>query len=193
MSPMNIIYTWLFPAVWAAWCLYWAAAAQGVKPVQQAESTASRLTHNVPLVLAILLLAWPGFGGPMLSRNVLPRFAGMFWVGVALLLAGLLFSVAARHQLGGNWSGTVTLKQDHTLTRTGPYRLVRHPIYTGILLAIAGSVVARGEWRDLLALALTVAAFIRKIHIEERFMLARFGEIYARYQKEVAALIPGLL
>jgi protein-S-isoprenylcysteine O-methyltransferase Ste14 len=193
MLPMNIIYTWLFPTVWALWCLYWLIAARGVKPVQRTESVDSRLTHYLPLALAILLLAWPEFGGPLLSRHILPPSAGLFWIGAVLLFTGLLFSVAARLRLGGNWSGTVTVKQDHSLIRSGPYRLVRHPIYTGMLLAIAGNAVARGEWRDVLAFALIAAAFWLKIRIEERFMLAQFGEAYARYQKEVPALVPGLL
>jgi len=190
---MHLISTGLFPAAWAAWCLYWFGAARGGKPAQRTESVASRLTHYVPLVLAILLLSWPDFGGRTLNRSLWPHAATMFWIGAAMLLAGLLFSVAARVQLGGNWSSTVTVKQDHSLTRSGPYRLVRHPIYTGILLAIAGNVVARGEWRDLLALALVLAAFLRKIRIEERFMLAQFGASYARYRREVPALVPGLL
>ncbi len=88
----------------------------------------------------------------------------------------------------------MTLKQDHTLTRSGPYRFVRHPIYTGLLLAIFGSgVIALGEWRGLVALALVTAAFLRKIQIEERFLQERFGDAYSRYRHEVAALIPGLL
>jgi protein-S-isoprenylcysteine O-methyltransferase Ste14 len=110
----------------------------------------------------------------------------LFWIGTALLLAGLLFAIAARRHLGGNWSGTVTLKQDHMLTRSGPYRFVRHPIYPCILLAFLGSdVVALGEWRGLLALALITAAFPRKIQIEERFLLEQFSGAYARYRREV--------
>jgi protein-S-isoprenylcysteine O-methyltransferase Ste14 len=88
----------------------------------------------------------------------------------------------------------VTQKQGHTLTRSGPYRFVRHPIYTGLLLAIFGSgVIALGEWRGLLALALVTAACLRKVQIEERFLLEQFGDAYARYRQEVAALVPGVL
>ena len=92
--------------------------------------------------------------------------------------------------LAGNWSGTVTLKQDHSLTRTGPYRLVRHPIYTGILTALLGSAIAEAERRGFAGLALIILAFLRKIAIEERFLIAQFGEAYARYRAEVSALIP---
>ena len=86
------------------------------------------------------------------------------------------------------------MKQDHSIDPQGPYRFVRHPIYTGLLLAIFGSgVIALGEWRGLLALALVTAAFLRKIQIEERFLREQFGDAYQRYRREVPALIPGVL
>lgn len=189
---MGIVYIWLIPALWAAWAIYWFGAAFTAKPVRRTESIASRLSHYIPLLLAILLLVSPRFAGAALSTRFLPRSVILFWIGTGLLLAGLLFTVAARRYLGGNWSSTVTLKQDHTLIRSGPYRFVRHPIYTGLLLAIFGSgVIALGEWRGLVVLALATAAFLRKIQIEERFLQEQFGDAYARYRQEVAALIPG--
>ena len=104
--------------------------------------------------------------------------------------AGIAFAVWARQYLGRNWSGTVTVKQDHELIRTGPYRLVRHPIYTGLLLAILGTAVAFGEWRGLLAFALLTGSLLLKLRVEERFMSESFPEPYARYRAEVPALIP---
>ncbi len=191
---MRTIYIWLIPALWTAWALYWVAAAFTTKPVQRRESTASRFSHYIPLGLSILLLTWPRFAGTVLSARFLPRTVPLSWIGTVLLIAGLLFSVAARRHLGGNWSGTVTLKQDHSLIRTGPYRFARHPIYTGLLLAIFGSgVIALGEWRGLVALALVTIAFLRKIQIEERFLQEQFGDDYTRYRQEVRALIPGVL
>ena len=191
---MQTVYTWLIPAIWIVWAFYWGIAALAGKPVRRSETIASRLSHFIPLLVAVLLLSSSRFAGAALDTRFLPwsAWVPLFWAGTALLLAGLLFAVAARRQLGGNWSGTVTLKQDHTLTRAGPYRLVRHPIYTGLLLAVFGSgVIALGEWRGLVALALVVAALLRKIQIEERFMEAQFGEAYVRYRHEVPALIPG--
>ena len=84
----------------------------------------------------------------------------------------------------------VTLKQDHELIRSGPYRWVRHPIYTGLLLAVLGSAIALGEWRGLIALALVTAAFLRKIAIEERFLTEQFGGVYAHYSRKVPSLVP---
>ena len=190
---MRSFYIWLFPGTWLLWCLYWYAAALGAKPVQRTETITSRLSHYIPLLLAVLLLTWPRFSGRTLTRHFLATSPVTFWIGAICLLAGLSFSVVARRSLGGNWSSTVTLKQDHTLTRCGPYRIVRHPIYSGILLAVLGGVLARGEWRDLVALVLFFVAFMRKIQIEERFMLDQFGDAYVQYRRDVAALIPGFL
>ena len=107
-----------------------------------------------------------------------------------MLAAGLGFAVWARRCLGRNWSGIVTVKQGHELIRSGPYALVRHPIYTGLLLAILGTASAIGEWRGLIAFVLITAGFVLKLRIEEDFISETFGEQYARYRAEVPALIP---
>lgn len=178
------------PVLWAAWGVCWMIASAFAKPVRRRESAASRASHVVPLALAAALLASRRLAGPVLDTRFLPRGAGWLWLGTALVAAGLLFAAIARMQLAGNWSGTVTLKQDHTLTRSGPYRVVRHPIYTGLLLAVLGTALAEGEWRGLVAFVAVLAAFLRKMRIEERFMLEAFGEEYARYRQEVPSLVP---
>lgn len=71
----------------------------------------------------------------------------LYWLGLLMVICGLAFAVWARIHLGRNWSGTVTVKEDHELIRSGPYGIVRHPIYTGLLLAIAGTAIVFGEWR----------------------------------------------
>jgi protein-S-isoprenylcysteine O-methyltransferase Ste14 len=182
--------TLAIPALWATWGGYWIIASAFAKPVRRRESAASRASHVVPLVLGAVLLASRRLPGPVLDARFLPRGVTWVWLGLALVAGGLLFSVAARMHLGGNWSGTVTLKHDHTLTRSGPYRFVRHPIYTGMLLAVLGTAVAEGEWRGLVAFAAVLVAFLRKVRIEERLMLETFGEEYARYRREVPALVP---
>ena len=125
----------------------------------------------------------------MLTRRFLP--AGDFFpvLGTVLLAAGLGFSVWARRHLGRNWSAHVVVKKDHELVRTGPYRYVRHPIYTGILLAFLGMVLAVGEWRSLLAMGFVLLSFAIKSGEEERRMGEVFPE-YEQYRRETAALIP---
>jgi protein-S-isoprenylcysteine O-methyltransferase Ste14 len=87
----------------------------------------------------------------------------------------------------------VTVKEDHELIRGGPYALVRHPIYSGLLLAFIGSAIARAEWRGVLAVLIVLVALWRKLRLEERFMSETFGDEYRRYRAHTAALIPYLL
>ncbi len=123
----------------------------------------------------------------------IPRTLAEYWLGVATLSIGLSFSIWARRHLGTNWSGTVTVKVDHELIRTGPYRLVRHPIYTGILVGFLGTAISLSEWRGLAAVALVIIAFSLKIRLEEQWMTETFGDAYRRYCAEVKSLIPFVL
>jgi protein-S-isoprenylcysteine O-methyltransferase Ste14 len=92
--------------------------------------------------------------------------------------------------LAGNWSGTVTLKKGHELVQSGPYALVRHPIYTGLLVALIGTAVAVDRWRAVAGLTLLMTGIAYKISVEERFMREQFGDAYARYRARVKALVP---
>jgi protein-S-isoprenylcysteine O-methyltransferase Ste14 len=192
---VEYVYTYLFPALWVAWGLYWLVSARNLKSPVRRESALSRWMHFGPLILAGWLLweeqpLWPC---PWLWDPYLPRTVPLFWASAALTAAGLLFSVWARRHLGRNWSGSVTIKADHELITTGPYRFARHPIYTGLLLAFAGNALVVAEWRGLLALVIVFAALWRKLKLEERFMREQFGQKYTDYSQRVAALVPFLL
>jgi len=106
---------------------------------------------------------------------------------------GHSFAWWARLHLGKLWSGRVTRKEGHRVVDTGPYALVRHPIYTGLLLAFVGSALARGEWRGVLAVLIVLAALWRKLRLEEKWMREQFGENYQQYSRRVAALVPFVL
>jgi protein-S-isoprenylcysteine O-methyltransferase Ste14 len=180
-----------FELLWGSWGIYWLARAGGGKVNTWREPLSSRLLHIVPLVIAGLLLT---FRLPWLQLNqrfVAPSLA-IYWTGVGITAGGLLFAVWARRHLGRNWSGTVTIKAGHELITSGPYAIVRHPIYTGLLFGFAGSALAVGEWRGLLALGIVTLALWRKLRVEELGMRRLFGETYARYAKRVRALIPGV-
>jgi protein-S-isoprenylcysteine O-methyltransferase Ste14 len=189
---ITMLYGPLIGLIWLGWCLYWYVASHNVKTVRRMESRSSRAANIIPLVVAIILLAIPDHGG-WYGAQFIQRSLATYWAGVAILVIGLGFSIWARRRLGRNWSGTVTLKDDHELVRTGPYRWVRHPIYTGILLGIAGSALSLGEWRGLASIALATFAFWLKIRLEERWMIETFGDSYRRYRSEVSALIPFVL
>jgi protein-S-isoprenylcysteine O-methyltransferase Ste14 len=183
---------YLISAMWLAWVGYWMAAAAGAKRDSRRESAASRFAHLLPLGLAILLISVAPLAG-WAGARFLPRTWAFYWLGVALVAAGLGFACWARLHIGRNWSAVVTVKQDHELVRSGPYAIVRHPIYSGILLAILGTAVARGDWQGLLAVPLILVAFLRKIRLEEAWMAEQFPGDYPNYRQRVAALVPFLL
>lgn len=180
----------LIPGLWLAWLLYWVLAARGNKETARQEGAGSRLLHHVPLVAGGVLLGWPRVLGADLEGRFHAHTFGWFLAGLALVVAGLGIAVAARVHLGGNWSGTVTLKKDHELVQSGPYALVRHPIYTGLLVALIGTAIAIDRWRAIAGLALLIGGIVYKISVEERFMRAAFGEAHARYRARVKALVP---
>ena len=193
MSPLlRTLLQELIPLLWLVWLLYWWLGAGRLKAVARRESRLQRASHGVPLVLAALLLVLPGHALGALATLFIARSWTGYGIGVALVALGLGYAVQARRHLGANWSATVTLKQAHSLIRNGPYRHVRHPIYTGLLLAFAGSALALAEWRGLLALLLVTGSLWLKLRREERWLLEHFGDDYAEYRKTSWALLPGL-
>lgn len=183
--PLNLI-----PALWAAWLVYWLVESFKVHAARRTESLSSGLSHTVPLWIGVVLMVSPRWMPAWLSGRVLPRDALTAWIGVVMLVAGIVFSVWARRHLAGWWSSTVTLKQNHQLIRSGPYRYARHPIYTGLLLGLLGTAIAIGEWHGFISVAVIAAAFSRKIAVEERFLREALPGDYDRYRSEVAKLIP---
>ncbi len=190
---MNMMYHYLFPGLWMSWAGYWRITAFDVKTVARRESMSSRLLHIIPLLVAALLLTLPNLPLLGLSTRFLPLSASMFWLGATLTCIGLLFAVSARHHLGKNWSGSITVKKDHELITTGLYTVVRHPIYTGLLLALIGTAITIGEWRGLFAVLIAVATIWRKLRLEEQWMQEQFGDVYQDYSYRVNALVPSSL
>jgi protein-S-isoprenylcysteine O-methyltransferase Ste14 len=165
-------------------------SARDTKETVRGESSSSRLVYSVPLIAGGVLLGVPHVAGPVLDQRFHAHTFGWFLLGLAAVAPGLGLAVAARLRLGTNWSGRVTLKHGHELIVSGPYALVRHPIYTGILLALTGTALAVDRWRALIALPLVFVSLVVKLKIEERLMAKAFGKAYARYRVKVPALIP---
>jgi protein-S-isoprenylcysteine O-methyltransferase Ste14 len=188
---MSIAQSIVITVPWLLWLAYWIATAQAVKATARKETRRSRTWQAIPLIVGGALVILPDPVRPAL----LPDMSSVGYVqfaGFAMLVAGLLFSVWARVHLGTNWSVSVTLKDGHELIRTGPYALVRHPIYTGCLVALIGSAMIGGTWRGALGVALIFASLACKVRVEENWLTGHFGEAYVRYRREVAALIPGI-
>jgi protein-S-isoprenylcysteine O-methyltransferase Ste14 len=186
-------YEYFFPAVWIAFLLYWQMRAQGTKATQRLEPAASRLVRALVFLIAIVLLMMGSIPVRWLYVTILPQGLWTFWVGAAVTVGGLAFAVWARQHIGANWSRSVSIKQDHQLIVSGPYALVRHPIYTGILTGFLGSAIAEGQVRAVIALVLVSAALWYKLRMEERWMRGQFGPSYDEYAQRVAALVPFVL
>lgn len=189
-------------ALWLLWILIWIIAAVRAKPIAQRQSIGSRVLDRVLILASVILLLLgkrtrPGksllAAAPWLYDRFVRLYPGVVLIGAPLVLIGLGIAVWARFYLGRNWSGTVTFKQDHELIVSGPYRYVRHPIYSGILLAVAGTACAIGQWRGALAVVLIFIAFWYRSRLEERLLNEHFGDAYRRYRAHVKALIPYLL
>jgi protein-S-isoprenylcysteine O-methyltransferase Ste14 len=180
--------------LWIVFILYWSAAASKTARTVSSESVRSRQLHQW-LMYGALVLAFVRFW-PLTGR-VLPD-AGIgvtSWIvaGLAVQSASFLLAVWARRHLGRNWSGAITAKESHALVRTGPYRRVRHPIYSAMIGMLLGTTLVSGEVHAFLALAILAIAYIRKIRLEERNLREVFGDEYEEYQRGSWAVIPGLI
>src|ERR1700686_2537488 len=167
-------------ALWIIWMIGWIAAASDVKRTRWREPARTRALHAIPIVLCAVLLMAPRWLPLVLTARFAPAGPALALCGTVIVALGLGFAGWARWHLGRNWSGWVTVKDDHALICTGPYRFIRHPIYSGLLLAIAGTALATGEWRGVLAVACAVLGFVLKLRIEEARMRETFPE-YDRY------------
>ena len=185
-------YELFFPVVWIVFFVYWQIKAANTKTTQRLEPASSRILRIFIFLVAIVLLSTTRIPLAWLYRQLWPQSILLFWLGAAVTVGGLLFAVWARAHLGRNWSRSVNIKQDHELITSGPYAVVRHPIYTGILTGFVGMAIAIGQVRGLIALALILLAFWLKFRMEEQWMRSQFGETYAAYAHRTAALVPYL-
>src|SRR5215470_13364901 len=173
-------------ALWLLFGAYWLVSALKRKKTKQRETILQRFGYTLPLALAFYFLyqtspiyGWLRDGGPLDE-----------WLGVVLAAGGIAVAFWARWHLGTNWSGVVTLKQGHELIRTGPYRTIRHPIYTGILLALLGTAITFGEVRALLAVVIVWSSFYIKARREELFLSQEFGPRFAEHQQSTGMFLP---
>jgi protein-S-isoprenylcysteine O-methyltransferase Ste14 len=177
---------------WWVFLAYWAITSLRVKRTVEGEPWLPRLTHVVIMVGAFTLLFWDDLPLGWLNERFVPRDPAIRWAGAGLTWLGVAVAIWARNHIGQNWSSKVTLKEDHQLIRSGPYARVRHPIYSGILLAVVGTALVRGEWRDIVGVCLVFLAHWFKAKKEEALMMRQFGSAYEEYRKQTGALIPRL-
>ena len=178
---------------WLVFVAIWVIAAVSTKRTVYRENPAQRLRYWIWLVIAYFLLLYgPRLPYP-LNLRIVPHVAPIAWTAAVLCVIGLAFAVWARATLGRNWSGVVTLKEGHELVERGPYRFVRHPIYTGILTMFFATALALGRLAGFAAMLLMFASFWLKLRDEEKLMLQQFPERYAAYRRRAKCVIPFVL
>ena len=174
-------------ALWLIWGVYWTVYSFGNKRTVYRQSLRSRLLYfgfAFVVIVAVRHMTIPGT--PIFQETIWTQIGGLL-----LCAAGIGTTLWARRILGSNWSGLITLKENHELIRTGPYRFVRHPIYSGLILAVAGSVIAADPFlRGVILLALVAIGLKLKSLGEEKILIPQFPESYPIYKREVKSLIP---
>ena len=183
---------YIIQGLFTLWALCWLAASFAAKKRRFREPLATRWRYQAVVAAGLLhmLVGLPDFAHA--DTDFAARTTGFDLVCIETVAAGIAWMLWARWHLGRNWSGTVQLKEDHKLIRTGPYALTRHPIYSGLLLAFLGLAVFLDRWLEVPGYALLMIGFRMKLRREERIMEQAFGEEYSRYHAEVPALVPRL-
>jgi protein-S-isoprenylcysteine O-methyltransferase Ste14 len=179
--------------LWILFVVVWTLSAFKRKQTKQRESFGQRLTYLLPIVLAWFILNVSIVPRSLLRTRFLAATDTVAWTGVAITALGIAFAFWARFHLGTNWSGVVTLKENHELIRTGPYRTVRHPIYSGILVGLVGTAIAIGEVRSLVALAIIWISFYIKARREESLLAREFGPSFLDHQEHTGMFFPRFL
>lgn len=187
-------YYWLHWAAtaWVVFLLYWFVSALRLKAAKRREPAGERLVYVLLMAAAYVLVFNDALSVGWLGKRFVPESARIGAVGAAVAFAGIALAIWARWHLGQNWSATVTLKEGHELIRTGPYRRIRHPIYTGMLVALAGTTLALGEYRGLIGLGIAVSAFFAKAKKEERYLVQEFGEQFQEHMRQTGMFLPRL-
>src|SRR6202166_532845 len=187
MTPENTIY-----ALWAAWIVSWTLAMPWSSRTEKRASIAAELFFRVVLYFgAILLFAFPSSGHHYAQVQLWHFGDPLNWILASLTAAGLAFTWWARIHLGRLWSDWVMKKAGHHVVDTGPYRLVRHPIYSGLILAALATAIEKGTSFALLGVVIITQAFCTKARREERFLRAELGEnAYDAYARKTAMLMP---
>lgn len=178
----------LFP--WVVFIIYWSIGALKTQATRIQEPFFSRYLVLLIEIVGYFLVFRRSAGIGFLGTRFIPRTLLGAVTGTALTWMGIALAIWARYHLAEYWSARVTIKENHQLIRTGPYTHLRHPIYTGLILATIGSAVVIGQWRSLIGLCLVVAGYCLKAKTEESMLTQQFGEAFREHQKHTGFLIP---
>jgi len=182
--------------LWIVWWAYWVISARKrIQSSQQAEAKREprlgRLGY-LGLMIAGFVLLFLKAEPINLQHPTWPTFSTRLIAGLSIQIAGLAFAIWARRTLGKNWTGRITTGGTQELVMRGPYRLVRHPIYSGLLFAVLGTAIVMGKIHAYIGFALIVVSVLIKLRREEIALREHFGGAYVEYAQQVPLLLPGL-
>ncbi len=175
---------------WVVFWTYWTVSARRAHTPKRRASLTFTILNTALLYAGFVLVLVGRINIEPLALRFTSEVAYLDMAGTALAVAGVALAIWSRRVLGTNWSGAVRITEGQHLIRTGPYAVVRNPIYTGIALSVLGTALVAGTIGGLLGFALVVASLWQKGRMEEQFLLTEFGEEYAAYQREVKFMIP---
>ena len=176
---------------WMVYGIYWALSARGVKKDRKRNRRWwDSFLFRFLIVLAIAIFPWYRLPfGPPRSFFLPTSNSVLRIIGLVLCEGGIAFAIWARREIRRNWSSGPAIKEGHELITSGPYSMVRHPIYTGILTALLGTSILCGvQW--CIVLWFIGTTFVFRIPEEKIFMTQLFPNLYSEYKKSTAALVP---
>jgi len=177
-------------AIWVGLTIYWAAQAKAPTPTVKAESRGASLKHAAWREIGLLLLFIPI---PLLNGAVLPGGPLHQFVGLGVQLLGAWFYFYAKGYLGRQWSSSISIKTDHQLITTGPYRFIRHPMYTAMIAMALGTAIVSTRVHALIGVAFVTLSYVIKIGIEEVWLSEQFGAQHEEWRRHSWKLLPPLL
>lgn len=187
MTPLSLV-----RVAWIAWLISWFAAAAWSERTVRRPSVRREVLYRVLTLTGAMFMFGLNPDGERADTPLWPVAPIIGWLVAGLVICGFLFTWWARIHLGQLWSSSVTRKEHHHVVDTGPYAIVRHPIYTGLLLAIIATVLLRGTTVTLSGSALIAAGIYIKARVEEEFLRQQLGEPYVVYARHVPMLLPFL-
>jgi len=177
---------------WIVFLVYWLIGAIKTRPTRVRESFVSRYSILLIEMAGFVLVFSDSAGIGWLGNRFPPRTLASAVLGVVLTWLGVGLAIWARYQLAEYWSARITLKEDHQLIRTGPYSHLRHPIYSGVILAAVGSALVIDKWRCVVGVCLLVIGYCLKAGKEEKLLSQQFGDAFQEHRKHTGFLIPRL-